>query len=143
MSHPIRHDVSLLGAEDLHLFNEGRHHHAYRLLGARVHEADGTAGVLFAVWAPNAERVSVVGDFNRWDGRVHPMRNRGQSGVWELFIPDLEPGALYKFEIRNRNSGDIFLKSDPYGRAFEQRRREHRPVGPPRRRGRRERQRRG
>ena len=105
---------------DLHLFAEGRHWHAYRFLGGRCHEVDGVAGGLFAVWAPGAERVSVVGDFNRWDGRRHPMRVRGDSGVWELFIPDLlAPGALYKFEIRNRETGMILLKSDPYGQRFE------------------------
>lgn len=102
---------------DMHLFGEGRHWHAYRLLGARVHETDGIAGILFSVWAPNAARVSVVGDFNRWDGRRHPMRVHG-NGVWELFIPDLSTGVLYKFEIRTRD-GDILLKSDPYGRRFE------------------------
>ncbi len=102
---------------DMHLFGEGKHWHAYRMLGARVHETDGIAGVLFAVWAPNAARVSVVGDFNQWDGRVHPMRVHG-NGVWELFIPDLAPGALYKFELRARDDS-IHLKSDPYGRRFE------------------------
>jgi 1,4-alpha-glucan branching enzyme len=106
---------------DLHLFGEGRHWHAYRLLGAHLHEAGGIRGVLFAVWAPNAERVSVVGDFNEWDGRRHPMRVRGSSGVWELFIPDLAAGAMYKFEIRNRHDGSIHLKSDPYGQYYEQR----------------------
>ena len=104
---------------DLQLFGEGRHWHIYRILGAHVHEADGIAGVLFAVWAPNAERVSVVGDFNNWDGRCHPMRVRGGSGVWELFIPDLAPGCLYKFEIRNRHTGNLHVKSDPYGQQFE------------------------
>jgi 1,4-alpha-glucan branching enzyme len=104
---------------DLHLFAEGKHWHAYRFLGAREHEVAGVAGVLFAVWAPNAERVSVVGNFNRWDGRCHPMRVRQGCGVWELFIPDLPPGALYKFEVRNRQSGAISLKADPYGRRFE------------------------
>lgn len=104
---------------DLHLFGEGKHWHAYSFLGAHPHEAEGIAGILFAVWAPNAERVSVVGDFNHWDGRRHPMRVRGGSGVWELFIPDLGPGGLYKFEIRNRQTGDIFIKTDPYGRYFE------------------------
>ncbi|MFM1891851.1 MAG: 1,4-alpha-glucan branching protein GlgB, partial [Pseudomonadota bacterium] len=104
---------------DLHLFGEGKHRHAYRFLGAHLHETEGVAGVLFAVWAPNAERVSVVGDFNQWDGRRHPMRVRGGSGVWELFIPDLMPGALYKYEVRNRHSGEILLKSDPYAQAFE------------------------
>ncbi len=104
---------------DLHLFGEGNHWYAYRFLGAHAHEADGAAGVLFALWAPNAERVSVVGDFNDWDGRRHPMRVRPGSGVWELFIPDLEPGALYKFELRNRATGQVFLKTDPYGQQFE------------------------
>ena len=104
---------------DLHLFREGRHWHAHRFLGAHVQSVDGVAGVLFALWAPNAERVSVVGDFNRWDGRCHPMRVHGGHGVWELFIPDLGPGTLYKFELRNRDTGRVFLKSDPYGQAFE------------------------
>lgn len=108
-----------LGDLDLHLFAEGRHRHAHRFLGAHEHEVDGIGGVLFAVWAPNAERVSVVGDFNRWDGRRHPMRVRGGSGVWELFIPDLEPGHVYKYEIRNLHSGAIALKADPYGQRFE------------------------
>ncbi len=102
---------------DLHLFAEGKHWHAHRLLGARIHEVDDVAGVLFSVWAPNADRVSVVGDFNRWDGRSHPMRVHG-TGVWELFVPDLPAGTAYKYEIRARN-GDVFLKSDPYGRRFE------------------------
>jgi len=106
-----------LGELDLHLFSEGKHRHVYRLLGARVHEAGSTAGILFSVWAPNAERVSVVGDFNRWDGRSHPMRIHG-NGVWELFIPDIPPGIVYKYEIRAQN-GDVFLKSDPFGNRFE------------------------
>ena len=104
---------------DLHLFSEGRHRHAYRMLGAHVHAVDEVTGILFAVWAPNAERVSVVGEFNQWDGRRHPMRVRGGSGVWELFIPDLEAGCLYKYEIRNRESGEILLKTDPYAQSFE------------------------
>lgn len=103
---------------DLHLFGEGRHWHLYRLFGAHSHETEGVAGLRFAVWAPNAERVSVVGDFNRWDGRRHPMRVRGGSGVWELFIPGLEVGALYKFEIR-ATGGLILLKSDPYAQCTE------------------------
>ena len=106
---------------DLHLFGEGKHREAYRILGAHEHEVDGVRGVLFAVWAPNAERVSVVGDFNRWDGRRHPLRVRPGSGIWELFVPDLGPGTFYKFEIRNRDSGEVLLKSDPYGQQFEAR----------------------
>jgi 1,4-alpha-glucan branching enzyme len=85
----------LLGDLDLYLFGQGRHWNVYRHLGAHRREVDGIAGVQFAVWAPNAQRVSVVGDFNDWDGRVHPMRNRGASGVWELFIPGLTSGTLY------------------------------------------------
>ncbi|VAW88410.1 1,4-alpha-glucan (glycogen) branching enzyme, GH-13-type [hydrothermal vent metagenome] len=104
---------------DLHLFSEGKHWHAYRLLGARIHEVDGIGGVLFSVWAPNAERVSVVGDFNRWDGRCHPMRVHLGYGVWELFIPDLGQGQFYKFEVRSRDHGGIQAKTDPYGQQFE------------------------
>jgi 1,4-alpha-glucan branching enzyme len=109
-----------LADRDLELFARGAHRAAYEFLGAREHEVEGVAGVLFAVWAPNAARVSVVGDFNSWDGRRHPMRVR-HNGVWELFVPELGPGALYKYEIRNGNSGAVFLKSDPYGKAFERR----------------------
>ena len=104
---------------DLHLFGEGRHWHAHRMLGAHPEIRDGISGVRFAVWAPAAERVSVVGDFNHWDGRVHPMTVHGSSGVWELFIPGVTDGALYKYEIRNRDTGHILIKSDPYGSAFE------------------------
>lgn len=104
---------------DLHLFGEGKHWHAYRFLGANLYSADGIDGVLFAVWAPNAERVSVVGEFNAWDGRRHPMRARGGSGVWEIFIPGVAAGALYKLELRSRGSGRVEVKSDPYGREFE------------------------
>jgi 1,4-alpha-glucan branching enzyme len=104
---------------DLYLFGEGRHWHIYRILGAHPVTVDGIDGILFATWAPNAERVSVVGDFNGWDGRIHSMRVRGGSGVWELFIPGLAPGLVYKFEIRNRQNGAILLKTDPYGQAFE------------------------
>ncbi|HEB58459.1 MAG TPA: 1,4-alpha-glucan branching protein GlgB [Gammaproteobacteria bacterium] len=109
----------LLSDFDMHLFGEGHHWHIYRILGAHLCTVDGIDGVRFATWAPNAERVSVVGDFNRWDGRCHPMRVRGASGLWELFIPGLPDGSLYKFEIRNRDSGQIMLKTDPYGQAFE------------------------
>ena len=83
-----------LGDLDLHLFSEGRHWHAYRFLGSHAHLVDGISGVRFAVWAPSAERVSVVGDFNHWDGRRHAMRARGGSGVWETFIPGLTEGTV-------------------------------------------------
>ncbi|WNV06661.1 1,4-alpha-glucan branching protein GlgB [Candidatus Methylospira mobilis] len=108
-----------LAGFDIHLFSEGRHWHIYRVLGAHPRRIDDVDGFLFAVWAPSAERVSVVGDFNHWDGRSHPMRAHGGSGVWELFIPGIEPDSLYKFEIRNRDSGALHIKSDPYATAFE------------------------
>jgi len=104
---------------DLYLFGEGRHWHIYRILGAHPHTIDGIDGILFATWAPNAERVSVVGDFNDWDGRCHPMRVHGSGGVWALFIPELPSGTFYKFEIRNRPFGTIQLKTDPYGQQFQ------------------------
>ena len=105
---------------DLHLFSEGKHWHAYRFLGAHHHVVDGVEGVLFSVWAPNANRISVVGDFNHWDGRRYPMRARGVSGVWELFIPDIESGHHYKYEIRDCH-GVLHMKSDPYAQRFEMR----------------------
>src|SRR2546423_1817371 len=98
---------------DLHLFGEGRHEKIYEKLGAHVREISGTLGVSFAVWAPHARGVSVVGDFNSWDGRLHQMRLLGSSGVWEIFVPDLSVGALYKFEIHPAR-GLPFLKADPY-----------------------------
>jgi len=104
---------------DQHLFSEGKHWHIYQKLGAHLHSIDGIAGVLFAVWAPNAQRVSIVGDFNRWDGRCNPMRSLGSNGLWELFIPGLNAGDLYKFEILNRHNQQLLLKSDPYGQQFE------------------------
>ena len=104
---------------DIYLYGEGHHWNIYRILGAHHHSVDNVDGVLFATWAPNAERVSIVGDFNHWDGRCHPLRTRGASGLWELFIPGLTTDTLYKFEIRNRDSGQILTKTDPYGRGFE------------------------
>ena len=104
---------------DLYLFGEGKHTRIYERLGAHLMRLGQTAGAHFAVWAPNAERVSVVGDFNGWDGRVHPMRVLGASGVWEIFIPGIPEGQRYKFEIRSRAYGELLLKADPYGFAFE------------------------
>jgi 1,4-alpha-glucan branching enzyme len=108
--------VPTIGELDLHLIGEGRHHAIYEKLGAHVREMDGITGVSFAVWAPAARAVSVVGDFNSWDGRLHAMRGLGSSGVWEIFVPDLAPGARYKFEILGAD-GELRLKADPY--AFE------------------------
>ena len=107
-----------LGDQDLYLFNEGNEHRIYEKLGAHLRAMNGVPGVAFAVWAPTAARVSVVGDFNQWDGRYHPMRMLGASGVWELFVPGLGEGHLYKFELRDQ-SGGIHLKVDPYGTYFE------------------------
>jgi len=107
-----------LGELDLYLFNQGNDRRLYDKLGAHVRVLDGVVGVGFAVWAPNAQRVSVVGDFNGWDGRYHPMRPLGVSGVWELFVPGLGPGTLYKFEVRDCH-GQVSLRTDPFGFLFE------------------------
>jgi 1,4-alpha-glucan branching enzyme len=103
-----------MGEVDLHLFAEGNHQRLYDKFGAHLREIGGERGVYFAVWAPNAARVSVVGDFNVWDGRVHPMRKLEPSGVWEIFVPGINEGAHYKFEIKTL-TGALLLKSDPFG----------------------------
>lgn len=108
----------LLGEMDLYLFAEGNHRDLSSCFGAQVREVDGVQGVRFAVWAPNARRVSVVGSFNAWDGRRHPMRVRHPSGVWELFIPGLQPGDPYKYEILGQH-GILPLKADPMALATE------------------------
>lgn len=99
---------------DLHLLSEGTHYDAYEKLGAHVREIESVRGVVFAVWAPSALRVSVVGDFNQWDGRCHPLRVRGATGIWEIFLPGLGEGEVYKFEIKPRGNGTPLLKSDPF-----------------------------
>ena len=99
---------------DLYLMGEGRHYDTYEKLGAHLMTLEGVGGVHFAVWAPSAKRVGVVGDFNRWDGRVHSMRARGSSGIWEIFIPELAEGAIYKFEIIGPDGNMLPLKADPY-----------------------------
>ena len=109
----------LLTDYDLYLSGEGTHYLKYEKLGAHIREVEGVRGVHFGVWAPNAQRVSVVGDFNSWDGRVYPMRNRGPTGIWEIFLPGLDEGAIYKFEILSREAGHLGLKDDPYGFAAE------------------------
>ncbi len=107
-----------LGDIDLHLFGEGRHHRLWEVLGSHCRTHEGMAGVSFAVWAPNARAVRVVGDWNFWDGRVHPMRSLGSSGVWELFIPGLEAGARYKYELVTQDER-VILKTDPMAFAME------------------------
>ena len=104
---------------DVYLFGQGKHTRIYDRLGAHLMQIGDAEGVHFGVWAPNAERVSVVGDFNRWDGRVHPMRRLGSSGVWEIFVPGVGEGERYKFEIRSNLHGELLLKTDPYGVRFE------------------------
>ena len=104
----------LLTEFDLYLMGEGRHYDAYEKLGAHIRTVNDIRGVQFAVWAPGARRVSVVGDFNRWDGRVSPMRFRGSSGIWELFLPELGEGTVYKYEIFGQDGHVLPLKADPY-----------------------------
>ncbi len=103
----------IMGDIDLHLFSEGQHWKIYEKLGAHLQAIGDATGVYFAVWAPNAQRVSVVGDFNHWDGRVNPMRKLLGAGVWELFLPGIKQGTHYKFEIRTQ-TGAVLLKSDPF-----------------------------
>jgi len=107
-----------LGELDIHLVMEGRHEQLYERLGAHVREIDGVTGTAFAVWAPNARSVSVVGDFNSWDGRLHPMRSLGSSGIWELFVPGVDSGQKYKYEIRAQD-GRLRIKADPVAFATE------------------------
>jgi 1,4-alpha-glucan branching enzyme len=108
-----------LGDTDLYLHGEGTHKLLYERLGAHPRVQDGHAGIAFAVWAPSARRVSVVGDFNLWNGRLYPMRAMGASGIWELFVPDLEHGAVYKFEVKAAD-GSLRLKTDPCAFAMEE-----------------------
>jgi 1,4-alpha-glucan branching enzyme len=107
-----------IGELDLHLIGEGRHEQLYDQLGSHVREHQGVTGTSFAVWAPAARAVSVVGDFNSWDGRLHAMRALGSAGIWELFLPGVEPGARYKYEILTAE-GELTLKADPYAQEAE------------------------
>src|SRR5512144_1279619 len=107
-----------LGELDLHVLAEGRHEGLWRYLGAQVRVHQGASGASFAVWAPSAQAVRVVGDFNGWDGRVHPMRALGSSGVWEIFLPGVGPGAHYKFEVVSQH-GYVSLRADPFAFATE------------------------
>ncbi len=108
-------ESTLLTSYDLHLFNEGNHNRLYEKFGAHVTEVEGKRGTYFAVWAPDAERISVVGDFNGWNADSHPMNPRGSSGVWEAFIHDLGKGEVYKYHIRSRYHMYEVSKADPYG----------------------------
>ena len=103
----------ILGETDVYLHAEGNHWDLYQKFGAHFTKVDGVEGTIFCVWAPNAQRVSVVGDFNHWDGRVYPMRKLLGSGIWEIFLPGIKEGAHYKFEVKGYH-GEICLKSDPF-----------------------------
>jgi len=113
-SHPVSFDVTLLTDDDLYLFNEGNHSRLYEKLGSHCLNANGVEGTYFAVWAPDAEQVYVTGDFNGWDRASHPMRSRGQSGIWECFVPGLGKGILYKYHVRSRYNGYQVDKTDPF-----------------------------
>ena len=113
--YPVRYGVSLLTAEDFYLFNEGTHYRIYEKMGAHLVESKGTKGTLFSVWAPNARRVSVVGDFNGWNPQSHQLQPHGQSGIWEGFIAGVDKGALYKFHIDSTQLGYQIEKTDPVG----------------------------
>jgi 1,4-alpha-glucan branching enzyme len=113
--HDPFHFGPVLGEMDEYLLGEGTHKRLWQVLGAHLITHEGVEGVHFAVWAPNAERVSVVGDFNIWDGRRHPMRRRGPTGVWEIFVPGLGEGATYKYEIKGPGGAILPLKADPVG----------------------------
>ena len=116
-----------LGDLDLYLHGEGNHFEAYNKMGAQLTTHSGVKGVSFAVWAPSARRVSVIGDFNGWDGRIHPMRSMGSSGVWELFLPGLQSGDRYKFEILTQDH-QLRVKADPYAFGFDLRPSTHSKV---------------
>ncbi|MEX2204559.1 MAG: 1,4-alpha-glucan branching protein GlgB [Actinomycetota bacterium] len=115
----VRHDVSLLTDEDIFLFNEGTHARLYERLGAHPMEVDGEAGTHFAVWAPNAESVSMIGDFNGWDRETDPLRPRASSGIWEGFVPGIGSGTVYKFHIVARGTGYRVDKGDPFAAWWE------------------------
>ena len=106
--------VSLLDSTDVHLFNEGRHFRLYEKLGSHPMTVGGVPGVLFAVWAPNAERVAVIGDFNSWNGARHPLSPHATSGIWEGFVPGATVGMRYKYRLLSRLGGDEFDKADPF-----------------------------
>ena len=107
--------ATLLTEDDLYLFNEGSHFRLYEKLGAHITTFNGQSGTYFAVWAPDARKVSVIGDFNGWNRTSHPLKPRGQSGIWEGFVPGVGNGAIYKYHIKSRYKGYKVDKADPYG----------------------------
>jgi 1,4-alpha-glucan branching enzyme len=114
VAHKTAENPKIIGDKDLHYFNEGTHRRLYERLGSRLVTLDGKPGVYFAVWAPNASAVSLIGDFNGWNGEKTPLRCKGDSGVWETFVPGLAQGAIYKYRIVNRHSGQVLEKADPF-----------------------------
>jgi 1,4-alpha-glucan branching enzyme len=112
-NHPVEYQVTLLSEDDLFIFNEGNHFRLYKHLGAHLLEQDGAAGTYFSVWAPDAEEVTVMGDFNGWDKRSHPLRPQGQAGIWQGWIPGVKKGDTYKYHIRSRYKGYEADKADP------------------------------
>ena len=121
-----RPDLSLLTADDIYLFNEGSHYRIYDKLGAHLTTVGGERGTTFGVWAPNAHKVSVIGDFNGWDTTSHKLYPRGDSGIWEGFIPGLGKGTLYKFHIVSNHQGYTAAKADPFGVTTKSLREPHR-----------------
>ena len=117
----MQYHASLFGDTDLYLFGEGTHRHLYDRLGAHPRTLNGGAGVTFAVWAPNAERLSVIGDFNGWDESAHPlMPRRDGSGIWEGFVPGAAVGQRYKYHLTSRHNGYRVDKGDPFARYWEE-----------------------
>ena len=115
MTEAVRYDVSMLSDEDIYLFNEGSHFRLYYKLGAHPVTLDGVSGTYFAVWAPDAEKIFVIGDFNDWDKTTHPLVPRGQSGIWDGFIPGVGPGTHYKFHLHSRFQMYKVDKADVFG----------------------------
>ena len=114
ITNPVRYDVSLLSVDDLYLFNEGSHYRLYDKLGAHPIDINGTPGTYFAVWAPNAQQVSVIGDFNAWKDDMHPLAPKGESGIWEGFIPHIEEESVYKYRIYSQYGDYVVDKADPF-----------------------------
>ena len=106
--------VNMISKDDLYLFNEGSHYELYNKLGSHIVNVNGTVGTYFAVWAPNARQVSVIGDFNSWDRSSHLMQEAGQSGIWNLFIPGVRKGTVYKYFIESNYNNYKVEKADPF-----------------------------